>query len=181
MTSSHGSSKIARTSPGHRAPAHRRTTGPLPFPGTAHLGNRALRRSSAAAQTEAWALGEDRTEERKRTSTATGAEEVISAWIAATNTHDTEKYLAYFTDDAELDDQSVGDRFTGKERIAEYCRSYFIGYDTTTRIVTVEPTGGHFHHVVVEFAGDFPGVRAGGIFDVALTGDRIARVRADLT
>ncbi|WP_326835140.1 nuclear transport factor 2 family protein [Amycolatopsis rhabdoformis] len=111
------------------------------------------------------------------TSTDHGA--ILSARIAATNTHDTDAYLGFFTDDAVLDDPSVGEKFVGKEGIADYYRSYFIGYNTTTRLVSVEPEDDHLH-VVVEFTGDFPGGRTGGIFDVTLNGDKISFVHANL-
>ncbi len=110
----------------------------------------------------------------------TRSEEVITEWIAATNTHDAQQYLAAFTDDAVLDDPSVGSRFEGRAGIAEYYDSYFIGYNTTTRLVSISPEGDHIR-VNVHFTGDFPGGETGGIFDVTLTGDKISFVRADLT
>lgn len=104
----------------------------------------------------------------------------IAEWIAATNTHDSAAYLAFFTEDAVLDDPSVGDVFEGRTRINEYFQSYFIGYDTQTRLVSTEPREGYLH-VEVEFTGSFPERRIGGIFDVTLTPERlIQHVRADL-
>lgn len=104
----------------------------------------------------------------------------IGEWIAVTNTHDAASYLAFFTEDAVLDDLSVGEVFEGRDGINEYFQSYFVGYDTQTRLVGTEPRDGQVH-VEVEFTGDFPERRIGGIFDVMLTADhRIQHVRADL-
>lgn len=112
--------------------------------------------------------------------TSTDQEAIISAWIAATNAHDTDTYLEFFTDDAVLDDPSVGEKFVGKDGIAEYYRSYFIGYNTTTRLVRAEAAGDQLH-VVVDFTGDFPGGQTGGIFDITFTGDKILLIQANLT
>lgn len=104
----------------------------------------------------------------------------IAEWIAATNTHDSAAYLTFFTDDAVLDDLSVGQVFEGHAGINEYFQSYFVGYDTQTRLLSTEPRDGSLH-VAVEFTGLFPERRVGGVFDVTLTAeDKIAHVRADL-
>lgn len=104
----------------------------------------------------------------------------ILEWIAATNSHETDKYLAHFTEDAILDDPSVGERFEGHEGIADYYTRYFIGYDTTTRVLSVTPQG-DFVHVVVDFTGTFPGGQTEGVFDLTFVGDKILFVRADLS
>lgn len=114
------------------------------------------------------------------TKTTTNHEAIIKAWIAATNTHDREKYLTFFTDDAVLDDPSVGCQFKGKAGLGKYFDAYFVGYSTETRLVSVEPEDGHMH-VEVHFTGDFPGGKTGGIFDVTFKGDKISFVHADLT
>lgn len=111
--------------------------------------------------------------------TNTAAEAAIASWIAATNTHDTTKYLSYFTEDAVLNDPSVGQSFEGKHEIAEYFNSYFIGYNTQTRLVSVEPRADYFH-VEVNFSGDFPGGQTSGIFDLTFAAELISLVRADL-
>jgi ketosteroid isomerase-like protein len=109
------------------------------------------------------------------------AHDTISKWIAATNTHDTAAYLDFFTSDGVLDDPSVGHIYNGPSEIADYFESYFIGYNTQTRLVSIEPRGDYLH-VEVDFTGDFPGGQTGGIFDITLTEDqKFQRVRADLT
>jgi ketosteroid isomerase-like protein len=104
---------------------------------------------------------------------------LVSDWIAATDSHDLDAYLACFTEDAVLDDPSVGRQFHGREGLSEYFRSYFIGYNTRTRLLRTEPRGETLH-VEVDFTGDFPGGQTGGVFDLVFDGDRISRAVADL-
>ncbi|QYI96238.1 nuclear transport factor 2 family protein [Curtobacterium flaccumfaciens pv. flaccumfaciens] len=107
--------------------------------------------------------------------------DTINKWIAATNTHDTAVYLDFFSSDGVLDDPSVGHIYNGPSEIADYFESYFIGYNTQTRLVSIEPHAGYLH-VTVDFTGDFPGGQTGGIFDITLDEDqKFQRVRADLT
>lgn len=111
--------------------------------------------------------------------TSTDQTRVVAAWIAATNTHDVDRYLSFFADDAVLDDPSVGEAFTGRGGLARYFQSYFVGYNTHTRLVGTEPRGGALH-VEVDFTGDFPGGQTGGTFEVTFAGQKLARVTADL-
>lgn len=104
----------------------------------------------------------------------------IASWIAAMNDHDTAAYLDFFTEDGVLDDPSVGRVYNGPSEIIDYFESYFIGYNTQTQLVSIEPHDNYLH-VEVDFTGSFPGGQTGGIFDVTLTADqKIERVRADL-
>jgi uncharacterized protein (TIGR02246 family) len=103
---------------------------------------------------------------------------IIQSWIDAANDFDSARFLAFFTDDAVLDDPGV-DRFEGVERIGEYFRDYFIGYRTTTRLVEVADDGDRAF-VTVHFTGDFTGGETGGTFDIRFAGDRFAEVNADL-
>lgn len=104
---------------------------------------------------------------------------VVVGWIAAANSHDAARFVAFFAEDAVLDDPSVGEAFEGREGVGRYFDSYFIGYNTQTRLVSTEPRDGILH-VEVDFTGDFPGGQTGGTFDVTFAGDRFAHVRADL-
>jgi ketosteroid isomerase-like protein len=104
---------------------------------------------------------------------------VISDWIAATNSHDTARFLTFFTPDAVLEDPSVGEVFEGHEGVGQYFDSYFVGYNTQTRLVRMEPRDGILH-IEVDFTGDFPGGQTAGTFDITLVGDMISHVRADL-
>lgn len=106
-------------------------------------------------------------------------ESIVSDWITAANTHDPEAFIAFFDEDAILDDPSVGEQFQGHEGITEYYSRYFIGYNTTTALISVTPEDNH-SHVVVDFTGDFPGGRTAGIFNLTFLGDMIIFAHADL-
>ena len=112
-------------------------------------------------------------------STTAATTAFLDEWIAASNAHDTERYLALWLEDAELVDPSVGDTFSGRERVREYFDDYFIGYDTQTRVVNHELRGDTLH-IEVEFTGTFPEGRIGGTFDFVLREGRIAAAEADL-
>jgi len=62
---------------------------------------------------------------------------------------------------------------------ARYFQSYFVGYNTQTRLVSTEAREDSLH-VEVDFTGDFPGGQTGGTFDIAFAGEKLARVQADL-
>jgi hypothetical protein len=104
---------------------------------------------------------------------------IVAKWIDATNTHDAEKYLSFFTKDAVLDDPSVGEIFEGASGISRYFQSYFVEYNTQTRLVRTERLKRTLH-VEVDFTGDFPGGQTEGIFDITFSDDKISRIKADL-
>lgn len=104
----------------------------------------------------------------------------INDWIAAGNSYDTEKYLDFYAVDAVLDDPSVGRVYKGRKEIKQYFDSYFIGYKTQTRLVSIEPLKQDQAHVAVKFTGDFPEGNIGGIFDLTFKEDKIIFVKADL-
>ncbi len=100
--------------------------------------------------------------------------------VDATNSHDAQRYLTHFAEDAVLDDPSVGKVYEGRTGIGEYFQAYFVGYNTQTRLVSAEWHDGVLH-VEVDFTGDFPGGQTGGIFDLTFSADqKIQHARADL-
>ncbi|MGS2740175.1 nuclear transport factor 2 family protein [Sinomicrobium sp. M5D2P17] len=106
-------------------------------------------------------------------------EKFIADWLKASNDFDTEKYLEMYHKDAVLDDPSVGRKFKGHPGIGNYFESYFIGYNTQTRLIHLDVKDDKAH-LEVEFAGDFPEGKIGGIFDFTFKDDKIAAVQADL-
>jgi ketosteroid isomerase-like protein len=104
----------------------------------------------------------------------------INAWIAAGNQFDTKKYVRFFLPNAILDDPSVGKKFNGHTGIREYFDSYFIGYNTQTRLVKLHIIDDHHTQLEVHFTGDFPGGKIGGTFDITFEEDKIAFIKADL-
>lgn len=107
-------------------------------------------------------------------------EKIIEEWIEVSNSYDTEKYLAFYTDKAILDDPSVGRKFNGKNGIREYFESYFIGYKTQTKKVALMVKNRNQAHLEVEFSGDFPEGKIGGTFDFTFKEGKIEFLSADL-
>ena len=107
-------------------------------------------------------------------------ETIITDWITVSNAHDTAAYLNFFTEDAKLNDPSVGEVFERADGgVQRYFETYVVGYKTQTRVVSITTEGDH-EHVVVDFTGTFPGGKVGGVFDIRFDGARIAFIEADL-
>lgn len=104
----------------------------------------------------------------------------IHDWIAASNAFDTNGYLEFYLPDAVLDDPSVGRKFMGHKGIKDYFDSYFIGYNTQSRIVRLVVIDSENAHLEVEFTGDFPEGKIGGTFDLRFRDGKIAFAKADL-
>jgi len=104
----------------------------------------------------------------------------IDDWLSLSNAYDTEKYLEKWHKEAVLDDPSVGQVFKGHSGIKKYFESYFIGYKTQTRLVKLEIIADNEAHIEVEFTGEFPGNKIGGIFDFTFKDGKIEKVKADL-
>jgi len=79
----------------------------------------------------------------------------ISEWMRRSNAFDTEAYLEKYSEDAVLDDPSVGSKFIGHDGIRNYFTSYFIGYQTHTRLIKLDVHDNEAH-LEVEFTGKFP-------------------------
>ena len=104
----------------------------------------------------------------------------IEDWLAVSNAYDTEKYLDKWHKDAALDDPSVGQVFKGHSGIKNYFESYFIGYRTQTRLVTLDTISDNKAHIEVEFTGEFPEGKISGMFDFTFKDGKIAKAKADL-
>jgi len=107
-------------------------------------------------------------------------EKTIDNWIQTGNSYDTEKYLAFYHDDAVLDDPSVGRKFIGRQGIQEYFEIYFIGYNTHTRKTDLLINGVNNASLTVEFTGTFPEGKIGGTFEINFKGNKIIHITADL-
>ncbi len=103
----------------------------------------------------------------------------LSDWIAVSNSYNTEKYLEKYLEDAVLNDPSVGRKFVGHNGIRDYYTSYFIGYKTQTKLMKSD-IGDNKAHLEVEFTGEFPEGRIGGMFDFTFKDEKIATIKADL-
>lgn len=107
-------------------------------------------------------------------------EKFIEEWISASNSYDLEKYLAFYAEDSVFDDVSIGKKFNGKNGIASYFESYFIGYKTQTKKVELIVKDENQAHLEVEFTGNFAEGKLGGTFDFTFKKGKIAFVLADL-
>lgn len=106
-------------------------------------------------------------------------ENFIQDWVEATNTFNIKNYLDFYASDAILDDPSVGKKFVGHEGIESYYTSYFIGYKTQTKLIKLI-INNDTAYMEVEFTGEFPGGKIGGMFDIIFKEGKIHRVKADL-
>lgn len=104
----------------------------------------------------------------------------INEWIAAGNDFDTERYLEFYHPDAILEDPSVGKQFAGHKGINDYFDSYFIGYNTKTKLVVLDIKDQENAHLEVEFSGDFSEEKIGGTFDFKFQEEKIIFLKADL-
>lgn len=104
---------------------------------------------------------------------------LADALLAATNAFDVEAALALFSPDAVIDDPSTGHRFVGEPGIRDYVTSYFVGYRTVTRLLSLKPLGKRRARLRVDFTGDFG--HEIGILVLTLDAEgRISRVDANL-
>jgi len=104
----------------------------------------------------------------------------IEDFIALSNAYDTKNYLEKWHKDAVSDNPSVGRKFVGHIGIKDNFGSYFIGYKTQTRLVKLNIIYENEAHIEVEFTGDFPEGRIGGIFDFTFKDGKIEKAKADL-
>ena len=112
--------------------------------------------------------------------TVMNIEKLIEEWIVASNSYYTEQYLSFYAETAILDDPSVGRKFNGKKGIREYFESYFIGYKTQTKKVSLVVKDENHAHLEVEFTGDFPEGKIRGMFDFTFKDGMIEFISADL-
>ncbi|RWR27235.1 nuclear transport factor 2 family protein [Sinirhodobacter populi] len=103
----------------------------------------------------------------------------VDALIKATNAFDIEAALALFTPDAVIDDASVGDSFVGQAGVRDYLQRFFVGYHTSTRLLSITDLDRDHVRVRVDFTGDFG--HEVGLLEIAFNaGGLIAHVDADL-
>lgn len=109
-----------------------------------------------------------------------GLRSFITDWLAISNSYDTNKYLEKWHKNATLDDLSIGEVFKGHPGIRKYFENYFIGYKTQTGLVSLDILSESHAHLEVEFTGEFPEGRIGGMFDLTVKDGKIEKAKADL-
>jgi len=92
----------------------------------------------------------------------TELEHIVQQFIAAANRFDTQTVLDLFAPDAVIEDVSVGEKFESTSGIKKYFVTFFIGYHTSTKLVSLEHTDPGKIVAKVDFTGDF-GHETGGL------------------
>lgn len=86
----------------------------------------------------------------------------VKQFIDEINVFNIETVLQLFADDAIIDDVSVGRKFSTKKGVKEYLETFFVGYNTKTRLDSIEVTADFNVSTKVDFTGDF-GHEKGGL------------------
>lgn len=87
---------------------------------------------------------------------------LIEQFLDTTNAFDVEASLQLFTENAVIDDISVGKKFKGKEDVRDYLETFFVGYKTKTKLDSSENINAFTVKTKVDFTGDF-GHEKGGL------------------
>jgi ketosteroid isomerase-like protein len=80
---------------------------------------------------------------------------IIQQFITATNEFDVKAALALFTEDAVIDDVSVGEKFKNTTGVRKYLEKFFVGYHTVTKLESVNVLNNQQAQTQVDFTGDF--------------------------
>lgn len=106
-------------------------------------------------------------------------EKLVDQFIRLANAFDVEGTLALFTSDAVIEDVSVGSAFAGIEGIRRYLEQFFVGYNTASKLLSLEQS----HKLVALVRVDFTGIvghEIGSLRIQANAAGLIERIDADL-
>jgi ketosteroid isomerase-like protein len=106
-------------------------------------------------------------------------QKLIENFIRATNAFDVDGALSLFAADAVIDDVSVGDSFVGTEGVRRYIERFFVGYNTRSKLLSLEKLDDFNAVVRLDFTGDF-GHEIGTLKMAANSAGLIERIDADL-
>lgn len=81
--------------------------------------------------------------------------QLVNNFIENANAFDVDGMLALFNADAVIDDVSVGGAFVGTDGVRRYLEQYFVGYHTTTKLLTLEQQDAVTASARVDFTSDF--------------------------
>jgi hypothetical protein len=106
-------------------------------------------------------------------------QKLVENFIQTTNAFDIEDALCLFTSDAVIDDVSVGDAFVGSDGVRLYLERFFVGYSTSSTLISIDRLDDLNAVVRLDFTGDFG--HEIGILKIAVNSDGvIERIDADL-
>jgi hypothetical protein len=104
---------------------------------------------------------------------------LVENFIQTTNAFDIEGALSLFAAEAVIDDVSVGEAFTGKGGVRLYLERFLVGYNTASRLLSLEVLDDCHGTALLDFTGDF-GHEIGSL-KIAIDADGlISRIDADL-
>lgn len=106
-------------------------------------------------------------------------EKLVKRFMRLVNAFDVDGTLALFTSNAVIEDVSVGSAFVGKDGIRRYLERFFVGYDTASKLVSLERTHELVALVRMDFTGNF-GHEIGVLRIQASAAGLIERIDADL-
>lgn len=106
-------------------------------------------------------------------------QKLLESFITTANAFDGEGVLPLFSPDAVIDDVSVGDAFVGRDGVRLYLERFFIGYNTASRLLSIEMLDDFNANVRLDFTGDF-GHEIGILKIATSSGGLIERIEADL-
>lgn len=106
-------------------------------------------------------------------------QQLVESFIATANAFDVEGALSLFAAGAVIDDVSVGDAFVGRTGVRQYLERFFVGYSTSSKLLSMEELDTFQSNVRLDFTGDFG--HEIGILKIAINSEGlIERIDADL-
>jgi ketosteroid isomerase-like protein len=87
---------------------------------------------------------------------------IIQQFIKSSNAFDVETALTLFADNAAIDDVSVGEKFKNIKGVRKYLETFFVGYNTVSKLESIEVIDDLNANAKVDFTGNF-GHETGGL------------------
>lgn len=106
-------------------------------------------------------------------------QKLVQFFIRMANAFDVDGVMSLFAPDAVIDDVSVGDAFIGADRVRQYIERFFVGYNTASRLLSIEELDSARSNVRLDFTGDF-GHEIGILKIATNSAGLIERIDADL-
>jgi hypothetical protein len=80
---------------------------------------------------------------------------LVESFLRTANAFDIDGALSLFSSDAIIDDVSVGDAFKGDDGVRLYLKQFFVGYNTSSKLLSLDQPDDHNAVVRLDFTGDF--------------------------
>lgn len=106
-------------------------------------------------------------------------DKIVDTFIKTANAFDVEGTLALFGSKAVIEDVSVGEAFAGTEGVRRYLQEFFVGYETMSKLLSLERMGDCSAIARMDFTGNF-GHEIGSLRIRIDRAGLIDRIEADL-